>query len=208
MCIAFTGTTCSPHVPLSRRPTRRMASTCSGHWSTRVTSRPARVSMPPTTHPMAPAPMMPIRSIMVVLSLSEISQSVLVPALAHPRLVLGGRAHGGREALALPFGPPLELPRARRVDEHAVPQAGAEPAHLAVGQGRARVDGRAEDAREDHDAVLAGVDPVGEGPVHLLVRRRVDVLLDHRDVLVAVLRGAVAPERGGDLLGLALVGLP
>src|SRR5262245_59664842 len=38
-----------------------MASTCSGHWSISVTSRPALVSIPPTTQPIAPAPMIPIR---------------------------------------------------------------------------------------------------------------------------------------------------
>src|SRR5262245_2087777 len=64
MCRALTGTRCSPQLPLRRRPTFFIASTCSGHWSTSVTSRPARVSIPPTTLPMAPAPMMPIRWIM------------------------------------------------------------------------------------------------------------------------------------------------
>src|SRR5205807_5487334 len=51
------------------------------------------------------------------------------------------------------------------------------------------------------------VDPMRERPVDLLVRGRIDVLLDHGDVLVSVLRRAGAPERGRDLLGLALVGL-
>src|SRR5204863_238065 len=50
-----------PHVPLSRSPCRRIVSTCSGHWSISVTSRPAFVNSPPTTHPIAPAPTMPIR---------------------------------------------------------------------------------------------------------------------------------------------------
>src|SRR5436309_8083640 len=58
---ALTGTMWSPHVPLSRRPFERIVSTCCGHWSMSVTSCPALVSMPPTTLPMAPAPMIPIR---------------------------------------------------------------------------------------------------------------------------------------------------
>src|SRR5439155_26135124 len=45
------------------------------------------------------------------------------------------------------------------------------------------------------------------GPVDLLVGGGIDVLLHHRHVLVAVLGRAVAPERGRDLLGLALVSL-
>src|SRR5438034_306844 len=57
---AFTGTTCSPQVPDSLRPTFFIPSTCSGHCSMSVTSWPALVSMPPTIEPMAPAPMMPI----------------------------------------------------------------------------------------------------------------------------------------------------
>src|SRR4029453_15184554 len=57
----LTRTTWSPPVPLRRRPSFRIFSTCSGHWSMSVTSCPALVSMPPTTLPMAPAPMIPIR---------------------------------------------------------------------------------------------------------------------------------------------------
>ena len=64
MWSARTGMRWSPHVPLSRRPFVFMVSTCSGHWSMSVTSRPAFVRSPPTTHPIAPAPMMPIRWIM------------------------------------------------------------------------------------------------------------------------------------------------
>jgi hypothetical protein len=68
MCSALTGTTCSPQVPESRRPTFFIASTCSGHCSMSVTSWPAFVSMPPTMEPIAPAPMMPI---LVAMSSSE-----------------------------------------------------------------------------------------------------------------------------------------
>src|SRR5262245_17553585 len=60
MCSALTGIRCSPQVPLSRSTRCLMVSTCSGHWSMSVTSCPALVSSPPTTEPMAPAPMMPI----------------------------------------------------------------------------------------------------------------------------------------------------
>src|SRR5207247_9048459 len=121
----------------------------------------------------------------------QVAQAAPLPALPHARLVRGRRPHGRREALAAPLGAALELPRARRVDQDAVPQTRAEAAHVAVVERRAGIDGRAEDAWEHHDAVLAGVDAVGEGPVDLLVRGRDDVLLDHRHVLVAALRRAV-----------------
>src|SRR2546428_5485712 len=62
----------------------------------------------------------------------QVAEAELVPALAHARLVLGGRPHGGREALVAPLRPPRELPRARAVEEDTIPQAGAEPAHVAV----------------------------------------------------------------------------
>src|SRR5437867_392124 len=100
---------------------------------------------------------------------SQIAQAVLLPALSYAGLVLGRRPHRGREALASPLGTPLELPRARGVDEDAVPEPGAETAHVPVLERRARIDGRAEDAGEHHDAVLARVHAVGEGPVDLLV---------------------------------------
>ncbi len=64
MWIALTfGTIWSPMVPDSLSPLALMASMCSGHWSISVTSRPAFVRHPPTTLPIAPAPMIPIRSI-------------------------------------------------------------------------------------------------------------------------------------------------
>ena len=44
-----------------------------------------------------------------------------------------------------------------------------------------------------------------ERPFHLLVVGRIDVLLHHDDVLVAILGGAVAPERRRNLLWLPLV---
>src|SRR2546427_10099372 len=138
---------------------------------------------------------------------SEIIEPELLPARAHTRLVLGGRADGGREVLPAPLRAPLELPRARRVDQDSVPEPGAELRDVAVLEGRARIDRRAEDPWEDHEAVLPGVHSMGERPVHLLVRGRIDVLLDDDDVLVTELGGARAPERGGDLLGLALVRL-
>src|SRR3989475_12751616 len=138
---------------------------------------------------------------------SEIIAPELLPALAHTRLVLGGRADGGREALPAPLRAPLELPRARRVDQDSVPEPGAELRDVPVLERRARVDRRAEDPGKDHDPVQAGVHPVGERPVHLLVRGRVAVLLDADHVLVAELGGARAPERARDLLGLALLRL-
>src|SRR6266566_3291863 len=62
--MAFTpGTTKSPMVPDRRSPLFLIASMCSGHWSTTVTSCPAFVRKPPTTEPIAPAPRMPMRLI-------------------------------------------------------------------------------------------------------------------------------------------------
>src|SRR3989442_3251674 len=117
----------------------------------------------------------------------QIAQAVLGPALAHARLVLGRRPHGRREALVVPLGSPWEPPRARGVDEHAGPEAGADLVDVAVLERRAGIDRRAENAGEDDDAGRSPVHPVGEGPVHLLVRRGVDVLFDHDHVLVAEL---------------------
>ena len=51
----------------------------------------------------------------------------------------------------------------------------------------------AEQAREDDHATVAGVDAVGDRPVHLLVGRDIDVLLEHEHMLVAALPGAGAP---------------
>src|SRR5690242_21772715 len=87
--------------------------------------------------------------------ISEIAQPELVPARAHAGLVLGRRAHGRREALVPPLGAARESPRARGVEEHAIPQPGAQAAHLAVLERRRRIDRRAEDAGEDHQALLA-----------------------------------------------------
>src|SRR4030095_3365650 len=66
-----------------------------------------------------------------VIFISEVAEPQLFPAVAHPGLVLGGRAHRRREPLAAPLGTPLELPGARRVDQHAIPQTGAEPRAVA-----------------------------------------------------------------------------
>src|SRR5439155_23571532 len=142
-----------------------------------------------------------------VIFISEIPEPQLLPPLAHPRLVVGRRAYRRREPFAAPLGAARELPRACRIDQHPVPESGAELRHVPIFRRSARVDRRAEDPREDADAVLPGVDPMRERPVDLLVRGGVDVLLDHGDVLVAVLRRARAPERRRDLLGLALVRL-
>src|SRR6266478_4889642 len=142
-----------------------------------------------------------------VIFISEVAEPELLPALAHPRFVVGRRADRRREPLATPLGAAFELPRTGRVDQHAVPEFGTEPRYVPIFWWSARVDRRAEDPREDDDAVLPRVDPMRERSVDLFVRGRIDVLLDDGDVLVPVLRGARAPERGRDLLGLALVGL-
>jgi hypothetical protein len=69
-CSARTFTVSSPSGPLSRRPFWRIASTCSGHCSSRVTSIPALVSRPPMMAPMAPAPTIPIRVNMALIAYS------------------------------------------------------------------------------------------------------------------------------------------
>src|SRR5688572_23024817 len=83
---------CSPQLPLSRRPTRFIASTCSGHWSMSVTSCPAFVSRPPTMEPMAPAPRMPIlmRSLPCRPPLRPWSAPWHHPAPPHCRQASGG----------------------------------------------------------------------------------------------------------------------
>src|SRR3981081_4736562 len=137
--------------------------------------------------------------------LLQIAEAVVRPALAHARLVFGGWTHSGRKAPRAPRRTARFLPRARGVDQHPVPEAGAELGHVAILHRRAGIDGRAENSREDDHAALPGVDAMRKRPLDLLVVGGVDVLLHHDHVLVAVLRGAVAPERRGDLLGLALV---
>src|SRR5919202_782700 len=57
--------TWSPQVPDRRSPSAFMASTWAAHWSISVTSCPACVSRPPTTEPIAPEPMIPMRVTMV-----------------------------------------------------------------------------------------------------------------------------------------------
>src|SRR2546426_12585635 len=60
-----------------------------------------------------------------VIFTSEVSEPQLLPALAHARLVLGRRAHRGREALAAPRLAALERPVAGGVDQYPVPETGA-----------------------------------------------------------------------------------
>src|SRR5256886_11188678 len=100
---------------------------------------------------------------------SHVAEPVLLPALAHARLVLRRRPHRRRETLAAPLRAFFELPVARGVDEHAVPEPGAELRNVAVLQRRGGIDRRAEDSGKDYDAVLAGVDAAGHRPVDLLV---------------------------------------
>src|SRR5580704_5424332 len=110
-----------------------------------------------------------------------------------------------RKAFVVPARLARVLPRARGVDQHAVPQSGAELFDVAVFQGRRRIDRRAEYSREYHDAAFAGIDPMRISPFDLLVGGRIDILFDHDDVLVAILRGGIAPQRRRDLLRLALI---
>src|SRR5262249_17150640 len=139
------------------------------------------------------------------LSALPVAEPVLRPAGLDACLVVWRRPHRGRKALAAPLGPTGVLPGAGGVDQHPVPKPRAELRHVAIFQRRAGIDGRAEDPREDDQPALAGVHAMRERPFHLLVVGWVDVLLHHDDVLVAILAGAVAPERRPDLLWLALV---
>src|SRR5258707_728635 len=138
-------------------------------------------------------------------SVSQIAQPVFRPTGSHARLVFRAWPHGGRKPLSAPLRTPRILPRARGVDQHPVPEAGAELCNVAILHRRAGIDRRAENPRKNDDATFAGVHPVSERPFNLLVIRGIDVLLHHNDVLVAVLGGAVAPERRSYLLGLPLV---
>src|SRR5204862_2185495 len=136
---------------------------------------------------------------------SQITQPVFRPTGSHARLIFRGWSHGGRKTLPAPLRTPRVLPGARGIDQHPVPEAGAELCNIAILHGRAGIDRRAENAGEDDDAAFASVHPVSERPFNLLVVRGIDVLLHHNHVLVAVLGGAVAPQRCSDLLGLPLV---
>src|SRR2546422_10541068 len=96
-----------------------------------------------------------------VIFTSEVAEPQLLPALAHPRLVLGRGTHGRREALAAPCLAALELPRARGADQHPVPEAGPELRDVPPLERRARIERRAEDPGEDHRALVARVHPRG-----------------------------------------------
>src|SRR5580698_848047 len=97
------------------------------------------------------------------------------------------------------------LPVACRVDQHAIPQPGAELRNIAVLHRGRWIDRRAKDSREDHHAAFTGIDAVRVGPFDLFIIGWVDVLFDNDNVLVAVSRGAVAPQGSRDLLRLTLV---
>src|SRR5580704_10483366 len=135
----------------------------------------------------------------------QIVEPVFLPARIDSRRVVGMRLDGRRKALVVPARLARVFPRPRGVDQHAVPQSGAELLDVAIFQRRRWIDRRAEYSREYHDAAFAGIDPMRVRPFDLFVGGRIDVLFDHDDVLIAILRGSVAPQRRRDLLGLALV---
>src|SRR5580698_672779 len=137
--------------------------------------------------------------------MSQIVEAVFRPARLDPRRVVGMRLDRRRKALVVPARLPRVFPRPRGVDQHAVPQSGAELFDVAVFQRRRRVDRRAEYSREYYDTAFAGIDAVRISPFDLLVGGRVDILFDHDDVLIAILRGGIAPQSRRDLLGLALI---
>src|SRR5580693_3346792 len=94
-----------------------------------------------------------------------------------------------RKAFVVPARLPRVFPRPRGVDQHAVPQSSAELFDVAIFERRRWIDRRAENSREYHDAAFAGIDPMRISPFDLLVGGRVDILFDHDDMLVAILRG-------------------
>src|SRR5262245_53334926 len=127
-------------------------------------------------------------------SLSQVAKPVFRPASSDARLVFGRRSHRRRKALTTPLRTARVLPRARGVNQRPVPQAGAELRNVAIFHGRAGINGRADNPREDHYSSCASVQAVSECPFHLLVVRWVDVRLHHNHVLVTILGSAVAPE--------------
>src|SRR6202042_2456865 len=86
----------------------------------------------------------------------QIVEAVFLPARFDPRCVFGVRLDRRREAFVVPARLAWMLPRARGVDQHAVPQAGAELLDVTVFERRRRIDRRAEDAGKNHDAAFAG----------------------------------------------------
>src|SRR5260370_4054261 len=65
-------------------------------------------------------------------SVSQIAQPVFRPTGSHARLVFRGAPHGGRNTLSAPLRTPRILPRARGVDHHPVPKAGAGLGKVAI----------------------------------------------------------------------------
>src|SRR5262249_58841599 len=63
-------------------------------------------------------------------------EAVLFPAAQHQRFVLGCGGHRGRESLVVPLRVALEVPVARRIDQHAVPDSSAELIDVALLQRR------------------------------------------------------------------------
>src|SRR5580693_533812 len=128
--------------------------------------------------------------------MSQIVEAVFRPARLDPRRVVGMRLDRRRKALVVPARLPRVFPRARGVDQHAVPQSGAELFDVAVFQRRRRIDRRAEYSREYYDAAFAGIDAMRIGPFDLLVGGRVDILFDHDDVLLGYLPAAMPHQSG------------
>ena len=121
-------------------------------------------------------------------------EAVFFPALQHQRLVLGrGATVGGKRSL-LHSGRRVKLQQRVASISIAVPDAGAELRHVAFLERRAGVERASRTCRERCTMPpCARVDAVGERPVDLLVVGRIDVVLEHEHVLVAVLPGAVPP---------------
>src|SRR5262249_53410905 len=101
------------------------------------------------------------------------------------------RRGGGAAPLWVPVGIAID----GGVDQHAIPLSGAEQVGIAVAPARRRIKAGAEGRRHDHDVVLAGIDPVRDGPVDRGIIVDVDVVVDDGDMLVAHMRGRRAPQR-------------
>src|ERR1700728_4968462 len=88
----------------------------------------------------------------------QIAQAVFGPARLHARRVVSVWLDGRRKTLVAPALLPRMFPVTRGVDQHAIPQSGAELRHVAVFHRRGGIDRRTENAWEDHHAAFTSVD--------------------------------------------------
>ena len=134
-------------------------------------------------------------------------EAQFAPARLHRIEIFLRRPHRRREARAAEIGIGVVVEIEGGVDQHAIPFAGAELRDVAVAPPGRRIEPGAKGRRHDDDIVLAGIDAIGDRPIDRRVIVNVDIVVDHGDVLVAHMRGRRAPQRVGDLLGLAAIAL-